>query len=314
MSTSEERALKVASRIVFTCLAMAVMATQAVGSARFGIFAIIDDVTFEPSEYEPERVLLSGIFTVPAPVSSGLHQSPSRGRLYFSLNEEAPVATRFDWEALQAASGTGQVVGFGQYWMSCAHSSLVGDLDPDSNCSFEVSVFTGHPGLATPVPYPAPSDEGVVTDFSDDNCARFGASSNQIAFDLRKTYSSDEVRHQPPACPGSIGLVPLSESEFQQQPRNAIWASETEAYLVQRLAEAPGLELSELGIECRDTICHIRLIFPTKEYQEAAGNRLAAEALNELPIFAPGSRIIAPRNRPVTEYYFQRRLPSETTE
>jgi hypothetical protein len=49
------------------------------------------------------------------------------------------------------------------------------------------------------------------------------------------------------------------------------------------------------------------LVFPTREYQDATGNSLAADALNELPVFAPGGKIIPPGGEPTMDYYFQRR-------
>ena len=309
--------MSAAIRLLVSCLSFGLVTTQSIASTRVGIFAIIDEVAFEPSEYEPERALISGTFVVPVPISSGLHQPPSRGYLYFSLNEDAPNSTRADWEALQEAAGTARVVGFGEYWMSCANtrSALLPDRASDANCSFEVSVHTDS-NTATPVPYPTPSVEGVVTDFADDTCARFGKPSVQIAFHLREAYSPGVIQEEPPVCPEQIGLVSSSrlDSVFVTQERDPIWADSTEAYLLRRLAEAPRLELSELGVECRDTICHIRLVFPTREYQDATGNRLAADALNELPVFAPGAKIVPPSEEPTMDYYFQRRrVPSSET-
>jgi hypothetical protein len=65
-------------------------------------------------------------------------------------------------------------------------------------------------------------------------------------------------------------------------------------------------------VECRNTICHVRLVFPNREYQEAVGDRLAANALSELPGFAQGAKIIPPRDAPTIDYYVQRRKPSST--
>jgi hypothetical protein len=301
-------------RSLVLCLGFGLLTTQSMASTRVGIYAIIDEVTLEPSDYEPERALISGAFVVPVPISSGLHRPPLRGYLYFNLNHDAPNSTRSDWEALQEAAGTGQVVGFGQYWMSCANtrSELLPNLAADANCSLEIRVHTD-PTMAIPESYPMPSVEGVVTEFGDDTCARFGKPSVQIAFDLRAAYSPGIVQDEPPVCAQQIGLVSSSslDSAFVTQTRDPKWAEATEAYLLRRLAETPGLELSEFGVECRDTICHIRLVFPTREYQEATGNRLAADALNELPVFAPGGKIIPPGGEPTVDYYLQRRrVPS----
>jgi hypothetical protein len=82
-------------------------------STRVGVYAIIDEVALEPADLEPERILISGVVVVPQPISSGLHQAPARGHLYFSLNPDSPQATRTDWRHLQASAGTGRVIGFG---------------------------------------------------------------------------------------------------------------------------------------------------------------------------------------------------------
>jgi len=313
--------MRVAIVLVVLCLGFGLFTRQSIASTRVGIYAIIDEVTLEPSDYEPEKALISGVFVVPEPISSGLHRPPLRGYLYFSLNHDAPNSTRADWEALREAAGTGRVVGFGQYWMSCANTRLahpgLPELPPHANCSLEVRVHSD-PSLATPEPYPAPSVEGVITEFNDDTCARFGEPSVRIAFALRAAHSPGIVQDEPPVCAQQIGLISSSslDSAFVTQTRDPDWAEAIETQLLRRLAEVPDLELSGLGVECRDTICHIHLVFPTKEYQEATGNRLAANALNELPVFAPGGKIIPPEDEPTMDYYFQRRRApsSESTQ
>lgn len=302
--------MRTATFVLAFSLLVGLLPTPAMTSTRVGVYAIIDDVTFEPSDFEPERVRISGMFVVPQPISSGLHQLPSRGHLYFSLNHDAESTTRWDWEALKKAAGTGQVVGFGRYWMPCSNlrSIRLPKLSEDANCSLEVNVHTDA-STATPEPYPVPSLEGVVTDFDDDLCARFGKPSVLIVYELREAYSPGIVQDEPPVCPGSVGLISNSrlDSAFDTQTRDSEWADDAEALILGRLTGAPGLTLSGLDVECRDTICHISLVFPSREYQEAEGNRLAADALNELPDFAEGGKIIPPRNEPTMDYYLQRR-------
>jgi hypothetical protein len=237
--------------------------------------------------------------------------------LYLSLSPTNAESTRRDWEALKANAGLGSVVGFGEYWMRC---SLVRSaplpLPPDAenaNCSTEITVVETDSTRATAEPYPKPSSEGVVTVFddADDICPRFGQSSVQIVAQLRAAHSPSGTHEEPPPCPDRIGLVDSSDLDwaFVEQPRDAEWADATEALILKRISDAPGLRLSDLRVECRDTICHIRAAFPTVEYQEATGNRLVAEALNDMPGFARGGKIIPPRNAPTVDYYFQRRSP-----
>ena len=296
--------------LLFGCVA-ALVTTPVLASTRVAVYAIVDRIDFEPSSFEPDRAWIEGVFVLPTPVSSGEHAVPERGHLYFSVNPADPDATRRDWEALRAAAGTGKAVGFGQYWMSCSRRALPAAAG-DANCSFETTVQADRT-RATPDPYPIPSDEGVVSvfDHADDVCPRFGRPSVQIVAELREAHSPDGFHEVPPACPDLIGLVASSEldSAFVEQARNVEWADASEALILKRLAGAPGLKLSELRVECRDTICRIHAAFPTRDYQESTGNRLVADALQDLPGFAPGGKGIAAHETPTITYYFQRRSP-----
>ena len=306
-------------RILALCLGVAAWTTPAMASTRVGIYAIIDEVVFEPSDREPERVVISGTFVVPAPISSGDHGRASRGLLYFSLNPDSPGLTRTDWRALRKAAGTGEVVGFGEYWMPCARTAHLPPpregWPPNANCSLEVTIGNDLT-KATPEPYPAPSEEGVVTafDHDDDICPRFGRPSVRIVADLLAARSPGSVQSEPLVCREWVGLVMSADLErtFPTQARNAEWADATEALVLRRLTQAQGLALSELGVECRDTICHIRLAFPSRRYQDATGNRLAADALKELPEFAQGAQIIPGEAAPTIDYYIQRRKAPAT--
>ena len=259
--------LKTSLRLIALGCGSALLAAPSLASTRVGIYAIIDDVKLEPSDREPDRAWISGTFVVPTAVSSGEHGAPTHGHLYLSVNPDATVSTRNDWEALRKAAGTGKVVGFGQYWMSCTRSRMsyvrLEDAPKDANCSFEVDVQSDYT-RAVAAPYPAPSSEGVVAvfDSQDDLCPRFGRSSGQIVAELRQAHGG--ARTEPPVCKDWVGLVGSSELErtFGTQARNAEWADVTETLLLRRLTQAQGLQLLELGVECRDTISHIRLAYP----------------------------------------------------
>lgn len=281
-------------------------AAPSMATTRVGVFAIVDEVSFEPSEHSPERVWISGVFVVPTPVSSGEHEPPSRGHLYFGLNPESPEATRRDWEALEEAAGTGRVVGFGAYW--------VPRIDPrlgTVNSSLEVQVHATR-GDAAPEPYPMPGDRGVVTAFDtmEDTCPRFGKPSGEIIVGLREAYGADDATplDDVPACEEWQGLVPSSRlaSTYPTQARNPAWAEAAERMIYSRIAEAPGLELSDFLVECRETICRLRFVFPTEEYQRTSGETLVANALNEMPEFSTSGEIVFPDDgTPTVEYYLQ---------
>src|SRR6185436_5152703 len=63
-----------AMRWLALALGLATLTTQSLASTRVAVYAIVDDVEFEPSSFEPERVWISGVFVVPVPISSGLHE------------------------------------------------------------------------------------------------------------------------------------------------------------------------------------------------------------------------------------------------
>jgi hypothetical protein len=176
--------MKVALGIATTCLAAALTTTALMASTSVGVFAIVDDVALEPTDSAPERIRIAGVFVVPVPMSSGLHQPPARGYLYFSMNPAMAEAIRQDWADLEAVAGTGQVVGFGQYWVQTPHTtSSTGTM----NRALEVHVHTEGES-ASPEPYPVP--KGIVKTFDTeaDTNPRFGEMSSVIIARLRQAY------------------------------------------------------------------------------------------------------------------------------
>ena len=157
-----------------------------------GIYAIVDVVAFEPNVGPPERVRITGTFVIPLPVSSGLHQSPQRGMLYFSLTPEREASVRKDWAALAAAAGTDRVVGFAEYWVSRPlapgdRAYEAGGRGGTMNTSLVVNLHA--PGaFAEPEPYPLPHELGVITDFErpGDQNPRFGRPSAEIIAELQE--------------------------------------------------------------------------------------------------------------------------------
>jgi hypothetical protein len=121
-----------------------------------GIYAVVDQVTFEPDGVSPTLVRISGVFVVPVPVSSGDYRPPRRGYLYFQIRPGMEQATRKDWNELKSIAGTGQVVGFGQYWVPNPD-------DPTGNPhhSLEVMVHADNDAVPPDI-YPLPNLNGIV--------------------------------------------------------------------------------------------------------------------------------------------------------
>lgn len=155
--------------LVVAALVLSLASTSVIAkNATIGIYAIIDEVTFEPDGPPPNFIRISGVFVVPVPISSGQYRSPQRGYLYFRIPPGMEQATRKDWNELKTLAGTGRAVGFGQYWVPIPN-------DPQGNAyqSLEVRVHTDG-DAASPEVYPLPHPKGIVKagdkeDFQFDN-------------------------------------------------------------------------------------------------------------------------------------------------
>jgi hypothetical protein len=121
-----------------------------------GIYAVIDQVTFDQDGPLPNTVRISGVFVVPVPHSSGQYYEPQRGFLYFRVPPETEQAARKEWGRLKTFAGTGQVVGFAHYWVPNPN-----DLYGNPRHSLEVSVRTGE-DATPPEVYPLPHPDGIV--------------------------------------------------------------------------------------------------------------------------------------------------------
>ena len=121
-----------------------------------GIYAVIDQVTFEPDGPSANLVRISGLFVVPVPMSSGEYKTPQRGYLYFRIPSGMEVAIGKDWKALKAIVGTGQTVGFAQYWVPNAN-------DPHGNPHRSLEVRVHKEGdAASPDVYPLPHPNRIL--------------------------------------------------------------------------------------------------------------------------------------------------------
>ncbi len=277
-----------------------------------GVFAIVDEVRLEPSEYSPERIWISGVFVVPVPHSSGHYQPPRPGHLYFSLNPEMPEATRSDWKALEEAAETGQVVGFGRYWVPRTY--------PEHgvvNSALEVQVHADR-GAAVPEPYPTPADNGILKTFDTGQDPCQNLVSSEIIASLRTAYSQygaydlqENGVRDVPAC----SLITASDlpSAHAKQARNPTWAQAAEAAILNQLAQATGLEVLDFLVDCRETICRLRLVFPTEEYERTSGMSLVSKALNEMPPFSTSGLILTHDGTPTLEYYLQHVPATQST-
>ena len=87
-------------------------ATRALASDPVGIYALVDQVVFEPNETNPERIQIRGAFAI-AEGYGYTYKNAERGYLYYKMNPDKPKACRNEWADLKAVAGTGRIVAFG---------------------------------------------------------------------------------------------------------------------------------------------------------------------------------------------------------
>jgi hypothetical protein len=126
-----ERACRILLLVVAVTAMLGYTAFAKGGS--IGIYAIVDKVVLEPDEANPERIRIWGTFIVPVRRSSGAHQRPQRGYLYYSLPTGREEVVKREWLELKSVAGTGRAVGFAAYWMLSSRT-------PGAHTSLEVRV------------------------------------------------------------------------------------------------------------------------------------------------------------------------------
>ena len=97
-----------------------------VPSGVVGIYAIVQRVQFEPNAENPDRMRIYGAFAF---VNGGPGRqidvsTAVKGQLYFSHpmgvigDHPSAIATRREWNDIRAVAGTGQAIGFGNWYFS----------------------------------------------------------------------------------------------------------------------------------------------------------------------------------------------------
>jgi hypothetical protein len=149
--------MKPALILVVVALLLSLSTTSVIAkNGTIGIYAVIDEVTLEPTGPSPNFVRISGVFVVPVPMSSGEYMRPQRGYLYFQIPAGMEQSTRKDWNELKTVAGTGRAVGFAQYWVPNRN-----DLHGNPHHSLEVRVRADGDG-APPEVYPLRHLKGIV--------------------------------------------------------------------------------------------------------------------------------------------------------
>ena len=120
-------------------------------SGPLGIYAIVEKVAFEPNDTAPERVRVWGAFafTDGTPQNARGVAAARRGYMYFTLPTDAPATIptiRREWADLKAVAGTGQAIGFGNWFYMSSFNVLQPDVKPQApSAIFQTSPAGGGP-------------------------------------------------------------------------------------------------------------------------------------------------------------------------
>ena len=155
-------------------------------SGPLGVYAIVEKVAFEPNESAPQRIRISGAFAyVNQPDQAGGTSVAKRGYMYFKLPDDAGAATpgstaeriRREWNDIKSVAGTGQAIGFGNWFYVGAFGAIQPDVkttqiienSPRGGSSADMRVRPDSEPPATPTNYQ--TNNGVVKLSADGNRA-----------------------------------------------------------------------------------------------------------------------------------------------
>jgi hypothetical protein len=113
--------------------------------------------------------------------------------------------------------------------------------------------------------------------------------------------SNDPVTDQRTAMTAAASAASALARTFLSESRDRSWADTAEAELGSRIAQAPGLKLTTLRIECRETVCRMYFTFPARE-EVQAGGPLVMAAVNGTPGYKTGGLILLGEDGTLTYY------------
>jgi hypothetical protein len=99
--------------VVWGTLVLLMGAGMARGSDPTGIYGIVDRVVIEPSDADPQRVQIWGVFALAEGRGGDAYSAPASGYLYYALPKAEVEKAKTEWLDLKRVAGTGQPVAFG---------------------------------------------------------------------------------------------------------------------------------------------------------------------------------------------------------
>jgi hypothetical protein len=145
-------------------------------SGPLGVYAIVEKVAFEPSEAAPQRIRITGAFAyVNEPTRALGTSAAKRGYMYFKLPDNAAATPgsaaeriRREWNDIKSVAGTGQAIGFGNWFYVGGFGTIQPDAkttqiiedSPRGGSSADMRVRPESEAAGTPVTYQ--TNNGVV--------------------------------------------------------------------------------------------------------------------------------------------------------
>jgi len=130
-------------RAVLSIVAVLAGVAHLTASGPLGVYGIVEKVVFEPGEAAAERIQVWGAFAyVEGGSAQGLTVSPAkRGYMYFRMDPaKADIITK-EWADLKAVAGSGQAIGFGQWF----YIGGFGALQPDTRSGMPPYILEHNP-------------------------------------------------------------------------------------------------------------------------------------------------------------------------
>jgi len=100
-------------RTVAVCVGVVLAGSLGWASDPVGVYAIVDKVVLEPSDDNPERAQIWGVFSLATgPGLGDTYHPPQRGYMYYSKDPNNPKASVIEWNDLKSLAGRDECVAF----------------------------------------------------------------------------------------------------------------------------------------------------------------------------------------------------------
>ena len=140
---------------MFAAVAVAVVSA----SGPVGVVAVVEKVVFEPNEANAERIQVWGAFAhvEGGPARANQFSPAQKGYMYFRVGEALTAAqrqaVRNEWADLKAVAGTGQAVGFGQWFYIGGFGSMTGVYGMQGGAQVDLRARPASEAPANPIDY-----------------------------------------------------------------------------------------------------------------------------------------------------------------